>query len=199
MDTLNKRLLQHTMRRIPLQMLRTTLEKWGRLTAQQQQSMDFTQTKLTLTEHLLDIFEVCGVFNSTMSTKSTLLSGYFSVLSAKSTALGVNTFRQVKCCSTTLHWCKHTGIWRINRGVFTVAILVLLIELKLVSLFYRKMAGQLNISQNSRWHVSQSWSGFLFFDMVIKICVPVIFSKMSLTIQTKQRGMPSSSWSLEVE
>lgn len=63
MDSLNKRLLQQTMRRIPLQMLRTTLEKWGRLTAQQQQSMDFTQTKLTLTEHLLDIFEVCGVFN----------------------------------------------------------------------------------------------------------------------------------------
>lgn len=72
MDSLNKRLLQKTMRRIPLQMLRTTLEKWGRLTAQQQQSMDFTQTKLTLTEHLLDIFEVCGVFNSTMSTKYTL-------------------------------------------------------------------------------------------------------------------------------
>lgn len=43
-------------------MLRTTLEKWGRLTAPQQQSMDFTQTKLTLTEHLLDIFEVCKIF-----------------------------------------------------------------------------------------------------------------------------------------
>lgn len=63
MDNLNKCLLQRIIRRIPVQMLRTTLEKWGRLTAPQQQSMDFTQTKLTLTERLLDIFEVCGVLN----------------------------------------------------------------------------------------------------------------------------------------
>lgn len=112
-----------------------------------------------------------------MSTKCTLISDYFSVLSAKSTALGVNTFRQVKCCSTTLHWCKYTGIWRINRGVFTVAIQVLLIELKLVSLFYRKMAGRLNISQNSRWHVSQSWSGFLFFWYGDKNLCPYHFLK----------------------
>lgn len=63
MDNPNKRLLQRIIRRIPVHMLRTTLEKWGRLTAPQQQSMDFTQNKLTLTEHLLDLFEVCGVFN----------------------------------------------------------------------------------------------------------------------------------------
>lgn len=72
MDNLNKRLLQRIIRRIPAQMLRTTLTKWGRLTALQQQSMDFTQTKLTLTDQLLDIFEVSVVFNYTISTKYSL-------------------------------------------------------------------------------------------------------------------------------
>lgn len=62
MDNLNKRLLQRLVKRIPAQTLRTTLGKWGRLTALQQQSMDFTQPKWTLAEHLLDIFEVCGAF-----------------------------------------------------------------------------------------------------------------------------------------
>lgn len=62
MDNFNKRLLQRVIRRIPAQMLRTTLEKWGRLTPSQRQSMDLTQPKWVLTENLVDIYEVCGVF-----------------------------------------------------------------------------------------------------------------------------------------
>ncbi|XP_040889677.1 centromere protein N [Toxotes jaculatrix] len=57
MDDSTKRLLQRLMRRIPTQMLKTTLEKWGRLTAAQQQSIDFTQAKWALTEKLLAICE----------------------------------------------------------------------------------------------------------------------------------------------
>ncbi|XP_044203579.1 centromere protein N [Thunnus albacares] len=57
MDDSTKRLLQRLMRRIPSQMLKITLDKWGRLTAAQQQSMDFTQPKWVLTEKLLGICE----------------------------------------------------------------------------------------------------------------------------------------------
>lgn len=60
MDDSTKRLLQRLIRRIPAQTLRTTLEKWGRLTAAQQRSMDFTQPKWALSEKLLAICEVCG-------------------------------------------------------------------------------------------------------------------------------------------
>lgn len=60
MDDSTKRLLQRLVRRIPAQLLRTTLEKWGRVTEDQQRSMDFTQPKWTLAEKLLDIFEVCS-------------------------------------------------------------------------------------------------------------------------------------------
>lgn len=69
MDSSSKRLLQRLMRRIPAKMLRTTLEKWGRLPASQLRYVDFTQPKSTLAETLLDIFEVCGVF-----VKSNLLT-----------------------------------------------------------------------------------------------------------------------------
>lgn len=62
MDDSTKRLLQRLVRRIPAQMLRTTLDKWGRLTAAQQKSMDFTQPKWLLAERLLDICEVCSAF-----------------------------------------------------------------------------------------------------------------------------------------
>lgn len=62
MDNFNRRLLQRVIRRIPAQMLRTTLEKWGRLTPSQRQSMDLPQPKWVLTERLVDIYEVCCVF-----------------------------------------------------------------------------------------------------------------------------------------
>ncbi|GLD58377.1 centromere protein N [Lates japonicus] len=57
MDDSAKRLLQRFMRRIPTQMLKTTLEKWSRLTVAQRKSLDFTQSKWALTEALLDICE----------------------------------------------------------------------------------------------------------------------------------------------
>ncbi|KAM7423999.1 hypothetical protein PAMA_000384 [Pampus argenteus] len=57
MDDPMKRLLQRLIRRIPSQMLKITLDKWGRLTAAQQRSMDFTQPKRVLTEKLLSICE----------------------------------------------------------------------------------------------------------------------------------------------
>uniref|UniRef100_A0A3Q3WZR0 Uncharacterized protein n=1 Tax=Mola mola TaxID=94237 RepID=A0A3Q3WZR0_MOLML len=60
MDESTKQLLQRLVRRIPAQMLRATLDKWGRLTAEQRTCMDFTQPKWTLTEKLLDIFEENG-------------------------------------------------------------------------------------------------------------------------------------------
>nr|XP_046241303.1 centromere protein N [Scatophagus argus] len=60
MDESTKRLLQRLIRRIPAQMLRTTLDKWGRLTAAQQKSMDFTQPKWALADKLLDICEENG-------------------------------------------------------------------------------------------------------------------------------------------
>ncbi|XP_070766165.1 centromere protein N [Enoplosus armatus] len=57
MDDSTKRLLQRLIRRIPTQMLRTTLDKWGRLTEAQQRSMDYTQPKWVLTEKLLSLCE----------------------------------------------------------------------------------------------------------------------------------------------
>ncbi|XP_035507950.1 centromere protein N [Morone saxatilis] len=57
MDDATKRLLQRLVRRIPTQLLRTTLDKWGRLTAAQRQSIDFTQPKWALTERLLAVCE----------------------------------------------------------------------------------------------------------------------------------------------
>lgn len=57
MDDSTKRLLQRIVKRIPSQMLRTTLDKWGRLSRTQQQSVDFTQSKWALTEKLLAICE----------------------------------------------------------------------------------------------------------------------------------------------
>ncbi|KAM9366388.1 centromere protein N [Symphorus nematophorus] len=60
MDDSTKRFLQRLIRRIPAQLLRPTLDKWGRLTAAQQLSMDFTQPKWALTEKLLAICEENG-------------------------------------------------------------------------------------------------------------------------------------------
>ncbi|XP_039986893.1 centromere protein N [Xiphias gladius] len=57
MDDSTRRLLQRLIRRIPTQMLKTTLDKWGRLTVAQRQSVDFTQSKWALTEKLLAICE----------------------------------------------------------------------------------------------------------------------------------------------
>ncbi|XP_022600571.1 centromere protein N [Seriola dumerili] len=57
MDNSTRRLLQRLMRRIPTPLLKTTLEKWGRLTVAQRQSMDFTQPKWAVTEKLLAICE----------------------------------------------------------------------------------------------------------------------------------------------
>ncbi|XP_041839276.1 centromere protein N [Melanotaenia boesemani] len=53
MDDSTKVLLQRLMRRIPTQMLKATLDKWGRLTAAQRKCLDFTQSKWTLTQKLL--------------------------------------------------------------------------------------------------------------------------------------------------
>lgn len=58
MDDKSKQLLQRVIRRIPIQTLKATLEKWGRLTAAQQQSIDFTQSKRALTDTVIDICEV---------------------------------------------------------------------------------------------------------------------------------------------
>lgn len=63
MDDSTKRLLQRLIRRIPTRMLRTTLDKWGRLTAAQQKAIDLTQPKWTFVEKLLDICEVRGAFS----------------------------------------------------------------------------------------------------------------------------------------
>lgn len=59
MDDTVKQLLRRLVRRIPAQALQSTLAKWGRLTAQQRESIDFTQPKWTLVDKLLDICEVC--------------------------------------------------------------------------------------------------------------------------------------------
>lgn len=57
MDDSAKRLLQRVVRRIPTQMLKTTLAKWERLTADQQKSIDFTQSKWTITQELVALCE----------------------------------------------------------------------------------------------------------------------------------------------
>lgn len=85
MDSSSRRLFQRLMRRIPAKMLRTTLEKWGRLAASQLRCIDFTHPKSTLAETLLDIFEVCGVFvksnlSSTLSKKKTTVKRARSLL-----------------------------------------------------------------------------------------------------------------------
>lgn len=61
-DDTMKQLLRRLVRRIPAQALPSTLAKWGRLTAAQRESIDFTQPKWTLAEKLLDICEVCFNF-----------------------------------------------------------------------------------------------------------------------------------------
>uniref|UniRef100_A0A3Q4H139 Centromere protein N n=1 Tax=Neolamprologus brichardi TaxID=32507 RepID=A0A3Q4H139_NEOBR len=58
MDNTVKRLLERLVRRIPSRMLKTTLDKWSRLTATQRQSIDYTESKWALTEKLLAICEV---------------------------------------------------------------------------------------------------------------------------------------------
>uniref|UniRef100_A0A3B4GT33 Centromere protein N n=1 Tax=Pundamilia nyererei TaxID=303518 RepID=A0A3B4GT33_9CICH len=60
MDNTVKRLLERLVRRIPSRMLKTTLDKWSRLTATQRQSIDYTESKWALTEKLLAICEVFG-------------------------------------------------------------------------------------------------------------------------------------------
>lgn len=58
MDDTVKQLLRRLVRRIPAQALQSTLAKWERLTAQQRESIDFTQPKWTLVDKLYDICEV---------------------------------------------------------------------------------------------------------------------------------------------
>lgn len=62
MDDTSKLLLQRLVRRIPTQMLKATLDKWGRLTVEQRQAMDFTQSKWALTQKLLSVCEVHALF-----------------------------------------------------------------------------------------------------------------------------------------
>lgn len=57
MNDMSSLLLQKLLRRIPSQLLRPTLEKWGRLKQAQLQSIDFTLSKSALVEKLLSIFE----------------------------------------------------------------------------------------------------------------------------------------------
>uniref|UniRef100_A0A3B3V499 Centromere protein N n=1 Tax=Poecilia latipinna TaxID=48699 RepID=A0A3B3V499_9TELE len=56
MDNLAKHLLQRLMRRIPASMLKSTLDKWGRLTAEKRKSLDFTQSKWTITQELVALY-----------------------------------------------------------------------------------------------------------------------------------------------
>lgn len=58
MNDSSKLLLQRIVRRIPVQMLKTTLDKWGRLTVEQRQAIDFTQSKWALTQKLQSFCEV---------------------------------------------------------------------------------------------------------------------------------------------
>ncbi|XP_035008340.1 centromere protein N [Hippoglossus stenolepis] len=57
MEDSTRRVLQRLIRRIPTPQLKTTLEKWGRLTVAQRGSMDYMQTKWALTEKLLSLCE----------------------------------------------------------------------------------------------------------------------------------------------
>ncbi|XP_058485663.1 centromere protein N [Solea solea] len=52
MDDPSQRLLRQLLRRIPAGNLKTTLEKWGRLTAAQWRTIDFTQTKSSIVQML---------------------------------------------------------------------------------------------------------------------------------------------------
>ncbi|RVE74558.1 hypothetical protein OJAV_G00023750 [Oryzias javanicus] len=61
MNDSSKLLLQRIVRRIPVQMLKATLDKWGRLTVEQRQAIDFTQSKWALTQKLLSFCEENGV------------------------------------------------------------------------------------------------------------------------------------------
>ncbi|XP_054627167.1 centromere protein N [Dunckerocampus dactyliophorus] len=55
-----KYLLRRLVRRIPAQLLKPTLEKWGRLTMAQKQTIDFTQSKWAITDTLLAFCEENG-------------------------------------------------------------------------------------------------------------------------------------------
>ncbi|XP_024274827.1 centromere protein N isoform X1 [Oncorhynchus tshawytscha] len=61
MDDSTKRILQRLMRRIPSQMLQTMLGKWAHLSREDLHSLDFTQPKWVLTEHLLALCEENGL------------------------------------------------------------------------------------------------------------------------------------------
>ncbi|XP_054892481.1 centromere protein N [Poeciliopsis prolifica] len=57
MDISAKHLLQRLVRRIPASMLISTLEKWGRLTAENLRSLDFTQSKWAIAMELVALCE----------------------------------------------------------------------------------------------------------------------------------------------
>nr|XP_046205182.1 centromere protein N-like [Oncorhynchus gorbuscha] len=61
MDDSTKRILQRLVRRIPYQMLQKMLGKWAHLSREDLQSLDFTQPKWVLTEHLLALCEENGL------------------------------------------------------------------------------------------------------------------------------------------
>ncbi|CDQ83369.1 unnamed protein product [Oncorhynchus mykiss] len=61
MDDSTKHILQRLMRRIPSQMLQTMLGKWAHLSREDLHSLDFTQPKWVLTEHLLALCEENGL------------------------------------------------------------------------------------------------------------------------------------------
>ncbi|XP_041744879.1 centromere protein N-like isoform X2 [Coregonus clupeaformis] len=61
MDDSTKRILQRLIRRIPSQMLQTMLSKWAHLSREDLHSLDFTQPKWVLTEHLLALCEEKGL------------------------------------------------------------------------------------------------------------------------------------------
>ncbi|NP_001134491.1 centromere protein N [Salmo salar] len=61
MDDSTKRILQRLIRRIPYQMLQTVLGKWAHLSREDLHSLDFTQPKWVLTEHLLALCEEKGL------------------------------------------------------------------------------------------------------------------------------------------
>ncbi|XP_057699542.1 centromere protein N [Corythoichthys intestinalis] len=53
-------LLRRLVRRIPTEVLKVTLEKWGRLTVAQQQNIDFKQTKWALADEFIALSEENG-------------------------------------------------------------------------------------------------------------------------------------------
>ncbi|XP_005805033.1 centromere protein N isoform X1 [Xiphophorus maculatus] len=57
MDNSAKHLLQRLVRRIPASMLKSTLDKWERLTAEKRKSLDFTQSKWIITQELVALCE----------------------------------------------------------------------------------------------------------------------------------------------